>query len=317
MNSPSLRIVFAGTPGFAAAHLECLCTGNHNVVAAYTQPDRPAGRGKKLFPTPVKAVAESRGIPVFQPARLDAEAATGLATVAPDVMVVVAYGLILPEAILALPRFGCINVHASLLPRWRGAAPVERAILAGDRETGVSLMQMDAGLDTGDVLLQLATPISASDNAGTLSDRLVTLGCQGLEQVLSDLSGSKAKASKQDNAQATYAAKLAKEEAEIHWGRPALEIQHQVQAFNPRSPAWCRFQGERLRVIQAFALDTSGSQPPGTIIQVTADHMMVACGNGALQISRIQLPGKTPMALQDVFNGHPGLFVAGLVLGRD
>ena len=309
-----MRLIFAGTPAFAATHLESLVGAGHDIVAVYTQPDRPAGRGKKVQPTPVKAVAEQHGIPVFQPARLDAQATAELAGFAPDLMIVVAYGLILSPAVLQTPRFGCINVHASLLPRWRGAAPIERAILAGDKETGICIMQMDAGLDTGDVLLALKTPIGHSDNALTITERLATLGCEGLEKVLADLGSFQANARTQDDSHATYAAKLAKEEAAIDWMQPAALIQRQVQAFYPRSPAWCPFRGDRLRIIEAVSKAGNAGAVAGTILAVASNAITVACGENRLEISAVQLPGKKPMAMQDVLNGHPDLFTPGATL---
>jgi len=309
-----MRLIFAGTPAFAATHLESLVGAGHDIVAVYTQPDRPVGRGKKVQPTPVKAVAEQHGIPVFQPARLDAQATAELAGFAPDLMIVVAYGLILSPAVLQTPRFGCINVHASLLPRWRGAAPIERAILAGDTETGICIMQMDAGLDTGDVLLALKTPIGDRDNALTITERLATLGCEGLEKVLADLGSFQANARPQDDRHATYAAKLGKEEAEINWRQHAALIQRQVQAFYPRSPAWCLFQGDRLRIIEAVSKAGNAGAVPGTILAVGSNAITVACGENRLEISAVQLPGKKPMAMQDVLNGHPDLFAPGASL---
>lgn len=306
-----MRLIFAGTPAFAANHLTCLIAAGHDVIAVFTQPDRPAGRGKKVQPTPVKAVAEQHGIPIFQPVRMDSQATAGLAALAPDLMVVVAYGLILSPGVLEIPRLGCINVHASLLPRWRGAAPIERAILAGDSETGICIMQMNAGLDTGDVLLALKTPIGDNDNALTITDRLALLGSEGLEKVLGNLPGFQASAIPQDDAHATYATKLAKEEAEIDWRQPAAMIQRQVQAFYPRSPAWCPFRGDRLRIIRAVCNDLNTGQSAGNVLAVTGSSITVACGENCLEILSVQLPGKKPMAMRDVLNGHPGLFTPG------
>lgn len=311
MPDSSLRIAFAGTPDFAARHLQGLIDAQFNVVAVLTQPDRPVGRGKKIQPTPVKAVATEHGIPVMQPQTLDSDAIDALRARQPDVLVVVAYGLLLSQAVLDIPRFGCINVHASLLPRWRGAAPVERAILAGDAQTGVSIMQMDAGLDTGDVLLRLPTPVADTDNAATVGDRLVTLGIQGLVRVLTDLPTYQAGAEKQDAALATYAAKLTKDDARIDWHASAMAIQHQVQAFYPRSPAWCWFQGERLRLIAATSQASTHQAEPGTILAVTGDALQVACGSDILSITAMQLPGKKPAAFKDIRNGHPSLFAPG------
>ena len=316
MTDKSLRIVFAGTPDFAAGHLLDLTQRGFNVVAVYSQPDRRVGRGKHLQPTPVKQVAMASNIQVLQPENMDQEVAR-LAELAADVMVVVAYGQILSEEILQIPRYGCINVHASLLPRWRGAAPIERAILAGDSTTGVSIMQMEQGLDTGPVLMQLDTAIGDEYNAETLSKRLLTLGQQGLSAVLGDLAAYQANARQQENALATYAKKLNKAEAFIHWQHSAQSIGHQIQAFYPRSPAWCHYQNDRLRIIQAKSLTTSSAAIAGTIIEKAHDNICVVCGEGVLQVEKVQFPGKGPTAIKDVFNGHPGLFQIGETLAAN
>src|SRR5690606_18897580 len=234
MNPADLRIVFAGTPAFAAAHLEALLQAGLQVVSVYSQPDRPAGRGKKLQPTAVKAVAEAHGLPVCQPLSLQDESAFAeLAAWRPDVLVVVAYGLLLPPRVLALPGLGCLNVHTSLLPRWRGAAPIERALMAGDAETGVSIMLMDEGLDTGPVLHEVRTPITSKDTSESLGQRLCLLGCQALLEVLAALPRLREQARPQDPAQATYAAKIRKEEAELDWQRPAAELDRLARALFP------------------------------------------------------------------------------------
>jgi methionyl-tRNA formyltransferase len=315
MSAQTLRIVFAGTPDFAARHLAHLLQQNFQVVSAYSQPDRPSGRGKKLVPTPVKAEAEAHGIPVRQPLALDEPALAELAALKPDLMIVVAYGLLLPPAALALPRLGCINVHASLLPRWRGAAPIERAILAGDLESGVSLMQMDAGLDTGPVLATAATPIGADDNSETLTARLITLGCETLVTTLVHMAAGSARAVPQMDAQATYARKLRKEEAGIRWTDAASTIDRQVRAFYPRSPAYCLYQEQRLRILRAgIRHGNFASHAPGTIVDLSADAMTVACGSEALVIQGVQLEGKNPMTLRELLNGRPGYFVPGSLL---
>lgn len=314
MPARDLRIVFAGTPDFAAQHLAHLLRQNCNVVSAYSQPDRPSGRGKKLAPTPVKALAERHNIPVRQPLALDAAALEELASFQPDLMVVVAYGLLLPPAALSLPRLGCVNVHASLLPRWRGAAPIERAILAGDRETGVCIMQMEAGLDTGPVLARASTPISLDDNSETLTARLVTLGCDTLLKVLEQLAEGSAQAIPQPEAGAVYARKLRKEEAGIHWADPAAAIHNQVRAFYPRSPAFCLYNNERLRILRAEIHPVQARSEPGTILSMTSDSMTVACGADALTVSQVQLEGKNPMTLRELLNGRPGYFTPGAQL---
>ncbi len=233
MSAP-LKIIFAGTPDFAARHLDALLASEHQVVGVFTQPDRPAGRGNKLTPSPVKTLAQSRDIPVFQPKSLrPAENQHLVADLEADVMVVVAYGLILPQAVLTMPRLGCINVHGSLLPRWRGAAPIQRALWAGDSETGVTIMQMDVGLDTGDMLHKLNCPITAQDTSATLYDKLAQLGPQGLLETLSQLADGRAQPEKQDDALANYAEKLSKEEARLNWQLPAAQLERCIRAFNP------------------------------------------------------------------------------------
>ena len=232
--SKTLRIIFAGTPDFAARHLDALLSSGHQVVGVFTQPDRPAGRGKKLMPSPVKVLAEEQGLPVFQPASLRPQENQQLvADLNADVMVVVAYGLILPKAVLDMPRLGCINVHGSLLPRWRGAAPIQRSLWAGDAETGVTIMKMDVGLDTGDMLYKLACPITSDDTSATLYDKLADLGPQGLIETLQQLADNTAKPEVQDDALATYAEKLSKEEARLDWSLSAAQLERYIRAFNP------------------------------------------------------------------------------------
>ena len=310
-----LRIVFAGTPDFAAQHLASLIAAGLNVVSADSQPDRPAGRGKKLIATPVKALAEQHGIPVQQPLRLDDLALEELGALAPDLMVVVAYGLLLPPAALALPRLGCINVHASLLPRWRGAAPIERAILAGDRETGVNIMQMDTGLDTGPVLATATTSIDAHDNSETLTQRLVGLGCETLLNTIDGITRGAVTAVPQASTGITYAHKLRKEEAAISWADAADRLDRQIRAFYPRSPAYCLYEDQRLRILRADILrGTFASQTPGTVVDMSADTMTVACGTDALSIDLVQLEGKNPMTLRELLNGRPHYFQRGRAL---
>jgi methionyl-tRNA formyltransferase len=313
MSIRDLRIVFAGTPEFAVAHLNALITEGCSIVSAYSQPDRPSGRGKKIVPTPVKALALLNGIDVRQPLTLRTpEAEAELAALAPDLMIVVAYGLLLPQAILDIPRLGCINVHASLLPRWRGAAPIERAILAGDTETGVSIMHMDSGLDTGPVLATAKTPIEKTDNSGTLTLKLQNLGSRVLMEVLADLANGSMHSLAQDQRTATYAHKLSKDEAAIVWAAPATTIQQQVRAFYPRSPAYCLYRDQRLRIITSTVASRDfPSLVPGTIAEISHDSILVACGTGALAITAVQLEGKTPMAISALLNGHPDFFRAG------
>lgn len=292
-----MRIVFAGTPEFARASLEALVKAGNAPVAAYTQPDRPAGRGKKLTASPVKHYALEHGIPVYQPVTLRAEAAVEeLRALHPDVLVVAAYGLILPQAVLDIPTHGCVNVHASILPRWRGAAPIQAAILAGDTKTGISLMRMTAGLDCGPVFYVAETAIGAEETAGELHDRLAALGARALVERLDDIVSGRLDAVEQDDANATYAPKIDKQHAEIDWRLPADEIMRRVRAYNPfpgaftycgREPAR---ETQRLKIWRATPADGSGD--PGEVLQFGADAVVVACGDGALRLDELQLPGK-------------------------
>ena len=308
----ALRIVFAGTPAIAAAHLKALLDHREQVIAVYTQPDRPRGRGKKLMPGPVKILAMEHGIPVHQPENFSsAEQADLLGSLDVDVMVVVAYGLILPERILAIPRYGCINIHTSLLPRWRGAAPIERAILAGDAVTGITVMQMDAGLDTGDILTQLELPITEDDNSATLGGKLTDLGCRGLLLTLDKIRNKRLHRVQQDDSLSTYAGKLGKQEALVDWNRPAREILRQVNAFYPRSPAYSFLKGQRVRIIQASAKGTDFDLPPGTIAVTDNNGPVVACEHSSLLLETLQLPGKNPTPGSALLNAHHSPFQPG------
>ena len=285
-----MKIIFAGTPHFAAAALQALLTQNHNVVAVLTQPDRPAGRGMQLTPSPVKQLAVQHGLPVLQPLSLkDADIQRELAAYAADVMVVAAYGLILPPAVLQLPRLGCLNIHASLLPRWRGAAPIQRAILAGDTETGITIMQMDAGLDTGDMLLKKSCAISAHDTGQTLHDTLATLGAEAIVETLRLLEQGGLARTPQDNALATYAAKLTKTEAQIDWTRDAAHLDRAVRAYNPVPVAFSTINGTAVKIWQA-SLRTDLGGEAGTVLALEKDGIIVACGQGALCLKVLQRP---------------------------
>lgn len=314
-----LRICFAGTPEFAAGHLAALLDSNIRPVAVYTQPDRPTGRGKKLQPSPVKALALEAGIEVLQPATLKSEDAQDeFRALKPDLLIVVAYGLILPEAILDTPRLGCLNVHASLLPRWRGAAPIERAILAGDETTGVTIMQMDAGLDTGAMLAKAEVAIDPTETGESLHGKLLEVGKRSLVEVLQDLENFQARAEVQNDDLATYASKLDKSETQIHWPNPAKVIDRQIRAFAGRSPAWCELANDRLRILEAALAAVPDKilslYEPGQIISSSRQSFTVACGDSALEVRRIQLPGKKAMAVQDVMNSRPELFSEGTLL---
>ena len=310
-----MRIVFAGTPEFAAQHLEALLQAGYQVEAVYTQPDRPAGRGQKLMPSPVKQLALQHGLPVMQPATLrDAEAQHALAALQPDLMVVVAYGLILPQAVLDTPRLGCINSHASLLPRWRGAAPIQRAIEAGDSESGVTVMQMEAGLDTGPMLLKVRTPIGPSDTGGSLHDRLAALGAQAVVEAVARLKAGSLPGERQDDTLATYAHKLSKDEARLDWQRPAAELERLVRAFNPWPICHSSLTGDVLKVHAARLVPGQGE--PGRILAAGKDGLTVACGTGALQLTRLQLPGGKPLDFADLYNSRREQFAPGQVLGQ-
>ena len=311
-----LRIVFAGTPEFAACHLQALLDSGHVPVAVYTQPDRPAGRGHKLMPSAVKQLALKHALPVLQPATLrDPAAQAELAALQPDLLLVVAYGLILPQIVLDIPRLGCINSHASLLPRWRGAAPIQRAIEASDPETGVTLMQMEAGLDTGPMLCKVTTPISAEDSAASLHERLAQLGAKAMAEAINRLARGELVAQVQDEQLATYAHKLNKDEARIDWQRPAVELERQIRAFFPWPVSHASLHGEPLKVLSAHVVDQI-SGPAGTILQAGKEGLTVACGNGALCLTRMQLPGGKPLDFTDLLNSRREQFIPGAVFDR-
>ncbi|AOH36024.1 MAG: methionyl-tRNA formyltransferase [Gammaproteobacteria bacterium] len=306
-----MRIVFAGTPEFAVPSLRAAASRGE-VVAVYTQPDRPAGRGRQLAFSPVKQEAMERGIQVFQPASLRTEdAQEQLRALAPDLLVVVAYGLILPRAVLEIPRFGCWNVHASLLPRWRGAAPIQRAIEAGDAETGVCLMWMAEGLDTGPVLLSQSTPIGPEETAGELHDRLAELGAQVLSDGLGLLrAGIRPRPQPQPEEGVTYAHKLDKAEARQDWSQPAAQLARRVRAFHPWPVAEAELAGERIRIHAATALEAAHDAAPGTVLAAGRDGIDVACGEGVLRLLRVQRPGGKAISAADYLNARRDLPVA-------
>ncbi len=307
-----LRIVFAGTPDFSVPPLQALLNSEHKVVAVYTQPDRPSGRGRKLLPGPVKSLAVEAGAPLYQPASLKpAEEVEALRALAPDLMVVVAYGLLLPETVLGIPRLGCVNIHASLLPRWRGAAPIQRAIQAGDAESGVSIMRMDKGLDTGPVYLTKRIALAADETGGSLHDKLSVLGAEALMEALPGIADGSLQPAPQDDAHATYAAKLEKKEAQIDWNLPATDIERQVRAFNPWPVAYTRYENANLRIWDAHAIDGVTAEP-GTVMSATREGVDVSTGNGLLRITRLQMPGKRAMDAQDFINSQN---IQGMLLG--
>jgi methionyl-tRNA formyltransferase len=303
--SQALKIVFAGTPAFAVAALEALLASSHRVVAVYTQPDRPAGRGRQLQPGAVKECALRHELPVEQPVTLRTDTAVGtLASYGADVMVVVAYGLLLPPAVLAVPRLGCLNIHASLLPRWRGAAPIQRALLEGDQRTGVGVMQMEEGLDTGPVFLERAIDIRKHETAGSLHDRLAALGAEALLEALTGIVHHELVPQPQAATGATYARKILKDEAVLDWTRSAAEIDRKVRAFNPVPGAETRWQGQQLKVWEAEPMELCHAALPGTVLAATAEGIVVAAGENALRLTRIQLAGRKATTAADFLNAH-------------
>ena len=303
-----LKICFAGTPSFAAEHLAALIAAKHNIVAVYTQPDRPSGRGKKLQPNMVKQVALDNGLIIKQPKSLKlADAQQELAAFSPDLLIVVAYGLILPQEILDIPRLGCINVHASLLPRWRGAAPIERAILAGDKESGVTIMKMDAGLDTGPMLYKSKVTIAPSDGRESLTEKLSNAGTSALLHTLDNFTALSESAELQDDTLSTYAAKIDKSESLLQWQLPAEQLCRVVRAGVGRVPAYSFMGGERLRILEASPLEqcplaADKDVPAGTILGIDSTGVEVSCSNSSLLVTRIQLAGKKPWSIRDLMN---------------
>ncbi len=314
--SSPLKIIFAGTPHFAAYHLQALIDSEHDIVAVYTQPDRPSGRGKKLTPSPVKSLALQHQLPVEQPLSLKhTEAQKILADYQADVMVVVAYGLLLPQAVLDLPQYGCLNVHGSLLPRWRGAAPIQRAIEKGDSKSGVTIMQMDKGLDTGDMLLKSECVIEATDTSSILHDKLMALGAPALLEVLGQVQNQSLTPEKQDDELACYAEKITKQEAEINWQEPAATIAKKIQAFNPFPIAYSFLNQERIKVHAASAVELSIKNTSkftcGEIISADDEGVVISCGKGELLIKTLQIPNKKAMSAAELINGYKDKFMAG------
>lgn len=303
--SEPLKIIFAGTPDFAAKHLAALLETNHQIVGVLTRHDKPAGRGKKLTPSPVKMLAEENKIPIFQPTTLkDTENQQWIKDRNADLMIVVAYGLILPQAVLDIPRLGCLNVHGSLLPRWRGAAPIQRSIWAGDNETGVTIMQMDAGLDTGDMLYKTTCAITSDDTSATLYEKLAITGPKALIHTVECLSSGHCIPEKQDDSLANYAEKLSKEEARINWQQPAEHIERCIRAFNPWPMSYFIVQEQLIKVWQAEVITETHNKQPGTIISADKKGISIATGNGILNITQLQPPGKKAMSAQDLLNSR-------------
>ncbi|MDC9821363.1 methionyl-tRNA formyltransferase [Pectobacterium polonicum] len=313
--SDSLRIIFAGTPDFAARHLDALLSSGHEVVGVFTQPDRPAGRGNKLTPSPVKVLAVQHSIPVFQPKSLRPEENQAMVqALGADVMVVVAYGLILPQPVLSMPRLGCINVHGSLLPLWRGAAPIQRALWAGDSETGVTIMQMDVGLDTGAMLHKISCPILPQDTSATLYDKLAELGPRGLLETLKQLADGSAVSEAQNDTLATYAEKLSKEEARLNWQLSAEQLERCIRAFNPWPISYFIVDEQPVKVWKAEIITKAHDSQPGTIIQADKQGIQVATAAGILNIQELQPAGKKVMSAQDLLNSRREWFVPGNML---
>jgi methionyl-tRNA formyltransferase len=314
MADTPLRIVFAGTPDFAAFNLQALLDSPHEVVAVYTQPDKKGKRKNQMAPRPVKDLALNNDIPVFQPSSLKSEQEKQvLANLEADIMVVVAYGMLLPESILETPRLGCINVHGSILPRWRGAAPIERAMLAGDKETGVTIMQMDVGLDTGDMLLKAVTPIHPTDTAASIFERLGDIGADALVETLNAFQSGTINTEQQNDEFATYARKLSKEEGAIDWTLPAAEIDLKVRALSPRVAVTFQLNDEAIKLLDCELLTAQG--PAGEILASDKKSIVVGCGDGAIKLTQLQLPGKKPMDAAAILNSKREQFSAGVLLG--
>lgn len=311
-----LRIIFAGTPDFAARHLQALLDSEHQVVAVYSQPDRPAGRGQQLQASPVKQLALAHQIPVYQPKSLKkSKAQNDLAELNADLMVVVAYGLILPTVVLQTPKLGCINVHGSLLPRWRGAAPIQRALWAGDTATGVTIMQMDEGLDTGAMLSKISLAIEPDDTSAILYDKLAEVGPKALLQALIDLPALQQQAVKQDENLSNYAEKLSKEEALIDFQKPAAALEREIRAFNPWPVSYLQLGSQQLKVWQAQVEAAQSESAPGTVLRADKKGIAIATKDGVLVLQQLQPPGKKAMAVADFLNGRADWFPVGQIVG--
>lgn len=303
--SESLRIIFAGTPEFTLPGLNALYTSRHNLQAVYTQPDRPAGRGRKLQPSAVKNWALAHSVPIYQPVNFkDPASVEQLAALQPDVMVVIAYGLILPKKILTIPRLGCINVHASLLPRWRGASPIQQSVWQGDKESGVTIMQMDVGMDTGDILATVSCPLEPDETSGSLHDKLAELAVEPLLQTLDALASGQSKAQPQNPDGVTYAAKINKEDAKINWQLSAKAIDCQIRACNPWPVAFTMAGDEMMRIHQARVVDTQVDALPGTVLALDKSGLLVATGEQAILAERVQFAGGKMMSVADWLNAR-------------
>ena len=316
----TLRLIFAGTPKIAASHLGSIIESQHQILAVYTQPDRPSGRGQKVVSSPVKQLAEKNGIRLCQPITLRSkDEQKKLASYNPDLVVVVAYGLILPKEILDIPKYGCINVHASLLPRWRGAAPIERAILAGDSISGITIMEMDEGLDTGNILLKSKVKITPKDTREDLENSLEITGRKGLIKVLNNLEFFLASSQRQDELQSCYAEKVTKKDSLINWNHDATFISRQIRAGVGRIPAYTFLEEIRIRILSGDAKQRHGQRinRPGEILKLDKDSFTVTCGIGCLKISTVQKTGKKALAVKELKNAKPDLFTPGKIFTTD
>lgn len=311
----SLKIIFAGTPDFAAKHLQALLNSPHQVIGVFTQPDKPAGRGNKLTASPVKQLALQNNLPVYQPISLkDSANQQIIADLNADIMIVVAYGLILPQTVLDMPKYGCLNVHGSLLPRWRGAAPIQRACWAGDTETGITIMQMDVGLDTGDMLYKEKCHIEDDDTSATLYNKLAQIGPDALLKTLMLIIGGKAKPEKQNESQVTYATKLSKQEAKLDWNLTATQLERCIRAFNPWPVSYFEINGELIKVWQANVISETTDKTPGTILRADKSGIQIATQNGVINMTLLQPAGKKPMSAQDFLNSRKAWFIVGNII---